>query len=270
MEIQEPKDREKQTVTARERILSRIRLGQPRVSTNKSYPPREDKGSPDGPPQQQKLGDEVPAPSEESLLETFRTECEHLAVKVHIARNADRAGEKLASILDERKIQEVIQWDPGDLPQIGMEEIFRTRGIEPADSGGTLSEESSFPDENPWRKKARNAEAGITSAAWALADSGTLVLDSGPGRPRSASLLPPLHIALIRSRDILPDLRALIARLRKQTADGFPPDRCLTLITGPSKTSDIEMKPVQGVHGPGEIHVIILTGTSDAEKEENP
>ena len=247
-------------MTAREKILSRIRLGRPREGAG-SHPTPEEGGRPAGPPGPGQAGSGTPAPGRGSLLDAFLTECERLSVTAHIARNADQAGNILASILDKERVETVLQWDPGNLPRIGMKEILRSRGIESVDSGAAV------PVESLWRRRASTAEAGITGADWALADSGTLVLGSGPGRPRSASLLPMIHIALLRSRDILPDSRALIDRLFKNMAEGTPLDRSLTLITGPSKTSDIEMKPVQGVHGPGEIHVIVLTGTSDPETE---
>jgi len=80
-----------------------------------------------------------------------------------------------------------------------------------------------------------------------------VVLASKPDEPRSASLLPPVHIALAERSQLLPDLFDLF--------DLFSPvstlPSSLTLITGPSKTGDIELKLVTGVHGPGEIHVVL-------------
>jgi L-lactate dehydrogenase complex protein LldG len=107
------------------------------------------------------------------------------------------------------------------------------------------------------------ADVGITNVEYLIAETGSLVMATGPTEPRSPSLLPPIHIALARPTQILPDLFDLfdlyspVADLSKPAA---PPPSCLSIITGPSKTGDIELKLVTGVHGPGEVHVIILTG----------
>lgn len=97
------------------------------------------------------------------------------------------------------------------------------------------------------------AEVGITGADYGLADTGTLVV-LGSSDPRLASLLPPVHIALLKLDTLLTGLDELLTRLPKpaeQTAS-------MVLITGPSRTADIEQILVRGVHGPGELHVILL------------
>ena len=82
-----------------------------------------------------------------------------------------------------------------------------------------------------------------------------MILASRPEQPRSLSLLPPIHVAVAERRQILPDLFDLFALLGKGP-DELP--ACLSVITGPSKTGDIELRLVTGVHGPGEIHVILF------------
>jgi L-lactate dehydrogenase complex protein LldG len=88
------------------------------------------------------------------------------------------------------------------------------------------------------------------------------VVASGPGRPRLASLLTPVHFAIVRHQDIVASLRALVrARPALVTAGSN-----FVAITGPSRTADIEHTLSRGVHGPGEVHVILvsdeLRGTS--------
>ncbi len=96
-------------------------------------------------------------------------------------------------------------------------------------------------------------EVGLTGALAAVASSGTLLLAGGASL---ASLLPPLHLALIRAEQIEPDLTGVWPLLGQAIRTG---ERELCLITGPSKTADIEQTLVQGVHGPGELIVIILS-----------
>lgn len=105
-----------------------------------------------------------------------------------------------------------------------------------------------------------SADVGITTVHRLIAETGTVVLASNPTEPRSASLLPPVHICLAERSQLLPDLFDLFDLFAPTaTATKSLPPSCLTLITGPSKTGDIELKLVTGVHGPGEVHVILCT-----------
>jgi L-lactate dehydrogenase complex protein LldG len=104
------------------------------------------------------------------------------------------------------------------------------------------------------------AAAGLTGAEAALADVGGLVLRSGAGRGRLASLFPPTHIAVVTPEQFYASLADWMAALR---ADGrqestFAGVSNLTVITGPSRTADIEKTLVLGVHGPRDLHVICL------------
>ena len=98
------------------------------------------------------------------------------------------------------------------------------------------------------------ADIGITSADYALADTGTLVMLASPREARLVSLLPPMHIAVVPQDRILTgldELFSLLPRPADQTSS-------MVLITGPSRTADIEQILVRGVHGPGQICVVIV------------
>jgi L-lactate utilization protein LutC len=101
------------------------------------------------------------------------------------------------------------------------------------------------------------ADIGISGVDYLIAETGTVALLAQPGEPRSLSLLPPVHIAVGDSTQLLPDLFDLFERLPSEEGTPVLPS-CLTLITGPSKTGDIELRLVTGVHGPGEIHVVLV------------
>lgn len=101
-------------------------------------------------------------------------------------------------------------------------------------------------------------DVGITSADYALADTGSLVFFSESGESRLLSLLPPCHIAVIESSKIVPSLDDVFRLRPLPGADSS----AMVVVTGPSRTADIEMRLVRGVHGPGEIHVIIINVTS--------
>jgi L-lactate dehydrogenase complex protein LldG len=96
-------------------------------------------------------------------------------------------------------------------------------------------------------------KAGITGALAGVADTGTLVIPGGPGQPLTASLLPEIHIAVLRTADIEESL-AQVFSLHK--VESYP---ATVLVSGPSRTADIEMTLTIGVHGPGELHVFVVT-----------
>ena len=103
-----------------------------------------------------------------------------------------------------------------------------------------------------------SADIGITGADFAIADTGTLVLLSGPEQPRLTSLLPPVHIAILEKESIVPNIHALFARLGKSYENYDKLCSCISFITGPSRTADIELNLTLGVHGPGRAIVIIV------------
>jgi L-lactate dehydrogenase complex protein LldG len=109
-------------------------------------------------------------------------------------------------------------------------------------------------DERELRGLCASADAGITSADYALADTGTLVMLSSKEEARMISLVPPLHLALVPRERILTGLDELFSLLP------LPGERTssMVLITGPSRTADIEQILIRGVHGPGEIHVVVV------------
>lgn len=111
-----------------------------------------------------------------------------------------------------------------------------------------------------WRERAPAAAAGVTGVNFALADTGSLVLESTAESIRLATTLPERHFALLDPCKIVADSLAAVPYLR-----GFherAPRNYLAYITGPSRTADIERVLTIGVHGPRELHVLLLPGLS--------
>jgi len=150
------------------------------------------------------------------------------------------------------KSQEILSWDPDELPLPGIGQYLTDAGIElfvPND----LRAESD-------RKRASAAAIGLTGVDAALAGTGSVVLAPTTGRSRVASLLPYRHIALIPMSAIYPTVESWLAALREQGRLGdFVRDSAqLAFITGPSKSADIELNLTLGVHGPKQIHAIVF------------
>ena len=115
--------------------------------------------------------------------------------------------------------------------------------------------------ENPGPEALFDCDVGITGAQWAVAETGTLVLESEHERHRFSSLVPMIHIAIVESGRVRQTLGEVLQTLSRQGQEGL--SRTVTFITGPSRTSDIELTLAIGVHGPGELYVIVLSGGND-------
>ena len=110
------------------------------------------------------------------------------------------------------------------------------------------------------RKQVIESYIGITSADFCMADTATLVMRTRPGQARSVSLVPSIHIGVIYLNQIIWDLKELYALLNfdsEAQKEGLT--NCMTFISGPSKTADVEATMVQGAHGPREVYVYVIT-----------
>lgn len=170
----------------------------------------------------------------EALIEKFSNELELLDVKVFVENDPESVINRLKTFLQGKKL---LSWDIENLPY---------------GAGDTMNlEDVSFEEDDIALQE--QAEIGLTGCDFALAETGSLILLIQQGKPRAASLLPPVHIALVRSSIILNSLGDFFD-LNKQD---FVNSHYCSIVTGPSATADIEMIKVRGVHGPGEVIVII-------------
>lgn len=178
--------------------------------------------------------------------------CQELAAaggKGYVAADPDAVVHTIQSILQSLNAHRVLLTRGGLIDRLDLETRLKQIGLEVK----TVDETSPNP-----REEFFAADVGITVVHRLIAETGTVVLASKPMEPRSASLLPPVHICLAAREQLLPDLFDLFDLFAPAASptQSLPPS-CLTLITGPSKTGDIELKLVTGVHGPGEVHVIL-------------
>ncbi len=147
--------------------------------------------------------------------------------------------DKILEIVRSRNINQLLVWDEPYLPGGILEKLSEAgiKIIHPA-------KETQVADSL--------VMAGLTGASAGIADTGSLLLLGGNGRPLTASLLPEVHIAILQERDVVENLMQALNHVDVRQA------QAAILITGPSRTADIEMTLTIGVHGPGELYVLCI------------
>jgi len=158
---------------------------------------------------------------------------------------ADRLPRAIADSLSNRGVKRLVV--PGDVP-----DDWVPSGVTPLRDPGLTNDQLEAAD-------------GVLSAcALGIAQTGTIALDAGPGQGRRAlSLLPDYHLCVIRDDQIVglvPEAVALLAAVARS------PGRPITLISGPSATSDIELSRVEGVHGPRTLEVLVVGDVDDDDR----
>jgi L-lactate dehydrogenase complex protein LldG len=119
------------------------------------------------------------------------------------------------------------------------------------------------------RERLARAEIGLSGVDYAIAETGTLALSALPGQMRGVSLLPPVHVAVASSEQIVATLADCLTLLQAEGPSlSERLSSCVSFITGPSRTGDIELSLTIGVHGPGEVHLVILDGPEGAGRQE--
>ena len=119
------------------------------------------------------------------------------------------------------------------------------------------------PDDPEWRGRLMHAAVGVTGAALAVAETGSLVLTAAPGAPRATSLVPPVHVCIVATGTIVATMVDAITRLATTGAAGLP--SAITWVGGPSRTSDLEMRPTFGIHGPRTVEIVLVEPDGRAE-----
>jgi L-lactate dehydrogenase complex protein LldG len=199
------------------------------------------------PSEQTALG-AVPIP-QDLLVARFSAELTAIAGRVHRPATAREAVAAVTAVCREHGATRVLSWAPEWIGLPGLDEALAASGI--AVDQGWLPDGGDRIDRLAALDPIR---VGITGAFAGIADSGTIAVVSGAGRSRLASLLTPVHIAVLRADRLYPSLAAFFSA----HADIAEQGSNLVLITGPSRTADIEMTLTRGVHGPGEIHVVVI------------
>jgi L-lactate dehydrogenase complex protein LldG len=199
---------------------------------------------PDGPAADP--GPLVPNLPEVELVARFTEAVEAVSGVVHTGGVAAALDEIVASHGPGR----LIAWDDDQLPADGAIQTLAEAGCEtvsgfvPTDAAGRRYHQADYID----------VRYGLTATEAAFAESGSIVVRSGPGRPRMASLVPLIHIALLPADRIFRSQMHWLTQPESDLAGAAN----VVYITGPSRTADIEQQINLGVHGPRELHIVLV------------
>jgi L-lactate utilization protein LutC len=168
------------------------------------------------------------------------------AVVVHGPMRGAEVAKTVASITFEHAGDAAVALNDGDplLRELGIEDALDTAGLRLL-----------FPEDPDWRAELPGAGAGVTSAALAVADTGTLVLPCGAERPRGTHIVPPVHVCVLRTSDVVATFADAIARV-----GGWELPSNVSWVGGPSRTADLEMRQTIGIHGPRVVEVVLVDG----------
>jgi len=187
----------------------------------------------------------------DDVVERFAAEVNAVGGQAFVVPDAESARRKLSELLISASAESAICWQHPLLDQLRLGELLSAAGVTVVDYHRIVN-----MSERERRESLLACDVGITSCDCAIAETGTLMMCSRPGQERVASLLPPMHIAIVEEQQIVPDLIDAMSRLQQSRFESLPSN--VTFITGPSKTGDIELQLTTGVHGPGKWLVIII------------
>ena len=186
------------------------------------------------------------------LLSELEASASQAGWRVARAASPAEAAGYIRSVAMDLEARSVVRSAHGVLDRLGLDELLSPAGIRldlvAADAG---------LDESERRGRTIAADLGVTGADYAIAETGTCVLLARKGVSRTVSLLPPVHVAVVERGQVLPSLDELFT-LRRQDFLAGDIRSYMNLITGPSRSADIEYTLVTGVHGPGEVHMVLL------------
>jgi L-lactate dehydrogenase complex protein LldG len=160
----------------------------------------------------------------------------------------------------------VVRWEDALLELLEVDAALQAQGVDVSMASPPLEDAAALANQRQnLRELLARADIGLSGADYAIAETGTLALSALPGQMRGVSLLPPVHVAVVRPSQIVASMADCLAMLQDEGREDLQErlTSCISFITGPSRTGDIELSLTVGVHGPGELHLVILDDPSD-------
>ncbi len=194
------------------------------------------------------------AANRDGLLEGLASTAELRGWKVHRARDGEEAIGRVTAIVAAGQVKRVVRSTQEVFQQAPFHQALTDAGVQVVAVARNESQ-----DRETLRRDIIAADVGITGADYAVAETGSVVVMPRAGLSRLVSLVPPMHIALVRPEDVVESLDdVFLLRRLEFHRKGGDMGSYLNFITGPSRTADIEQTLVVGVHGPREVHLVLL------------
>src|SRR3989475_6967792 len=241
-------------MTTRAEFMARIRA---ELGKTRGLPPATPARRPERPRvEAEAIGAEL-AERWPEALERFRRELEKVGGVFYRVATLAEVVPVVAGIAGGRAARRLVSWHAAELGG-DRGPALAAQGLEPV--AMPPGEVASAAERQRLRELVAAAELGLTGVDLAIAETGTLVLSSGAGRPRSTSLLPPYHIALFDRTALVESLAQAGVFLELRHAHGAPGPRgaVISFITGPRRTADIHPAPHPRRPGPQEVHAIFV------------
>ena len=192
----------------------------------------------------------------EALLTKLQDSAERAGCVVSPVQSLEEATEYMRSVVRDLGAHLVVRSSHEVLGRTGIDAALSAAGVDivlmAAEGDGDLD-----AHRRTLRDQAAEADVGITGVDYAIAETGSCVIIPRPGVSRVVSLLPPVHIAVVEAGQVLPSLDELFLLRRRDFLQGQV-GGYMNIITGPSRSADIEYTIVKGVHGPGEVHLVLI------------
>lgn len=226
-------------ISSRDKILNKLREAQ--------------KPFPDAPPRPKQYLPValVEDTSPEGLLNQFSRIVQELHAEIFVVEGDEAACDKVIELLKSHNATNILAWNFKHIPVQYLESAIKENGIN-----------IHYPEmHDEFRQETvetiQAAQAGLTGADAAIAATGSMVVSTGTGKGRLPTVLPPAHIAVITMEQIVPRMEDWLARQRTKGSYDLWNSANVCFISGPSKTADIEMELIYGVHGPGVVQIIV-------------
>ena len=178
-----------------------------------------------------------------TLKSQFISELSNVNTKILEASDETEINKVILNLTTEKKLESFSIWESQYLKKLKLKKSLKHAGLKLITA--------------KYKNRIANSNIGITEADYAIVDTGTLVLLTKNNQPRSVSLLPPIHLAIVRPEKLVRNIQDLFVILKSEQEEEEEITSCMTFITGPSRTADIELNLTLGVHGPKELYVII-------------
>ena len=180
--------------------------------------------------------------------------------QVHNVATVEDVGEIVSKICTDSHVSTAVRTEHRILEDANINSVLAKDGIEVFSSNATregLDTEERRTQIEAEKQRMFDTDVGITGGEYVIAETGTLVVHPGKGVARLASLAPPIHIAVAHSNQLLASLDDLFLLEHDDLMNGIRTSG-MNLISGPSRTGDIEAQIVYGIHGPVETHIVLV------------